>query len=135
MLLTQKNLLLICLSLLVAFAPIPALVANATTNTDIPCDMKMDVTYKTGHVSEHHAYSKNTESQEHCNNCNQDNHSCQQCDCSVIGCAITKVQHYSGSTEFPRLATNHSDLVNYISHPPHSRLTPPLLRPPIQLHF
>lgn len=132
MLLTQKNILLICLSLLVAFAPVPALVVNAATNMEVPCSMDMESSME--HVTDHHSQLNNTESQQNCNNCNQDNHTCQQCDCSVLGCAFSKVQHYTGSALFPRFTANHSELVNYISHPPHSRLVAPLLRPPIKLH-
>ena len=134
MLLTQKNILLICLSLLVAFAPVPSLVANAATNMEVPCSMSMDMESMMGHVTDPHSQINKTDSQQHCNNCSQDNHTCQQCECSVLGCTFSKVQLYTGSTLFPRFTVNHSELVNYISHPPHSRLAAPLLRPPIKLH-
>ena len=139
MLATRKNILIICLSLVVAFAPVPALVANAAVNKDAPCTMNMEMVHIKGDVAKEQSQilqskTQKSASSEHCNNCDQDNHTCQQCDCSLLGCAFSKVQHYSGSAIFPRFTANHPELIHYSNHPPHSRLAPPLLRPPIQLH-
>ena len=134
MMLTRNKILIICLSLLVAFAPVPALAANYASNHQVPCSMDMQSMQMNAHDSQHHTQQQNTGSAKHCDNCKQDGHACQKCDCSVLGCFVSKVQYYFEAAIPPRLAASSSKLFLSKSHPPHSRLTPPLLRPPIKLY-
>lgn len=134
MLPNRKNILIICLSLVVAFAPLPALIANAAINTKMPCrmTMDMDMMHTKGHIADNGSTLKSA-SPEHCQNCDEGNSTCQQCNCSLTGCTFSKVHYSFAAAVFPRFSVAHHAENYFTSYPPHSRLTPPLLRPPIQL--
>lgn len=142
MIVSHNKILIICLSLLVAFAPIPSLASGYASNKDAPCSMgmgSMDIEsvemksmHRNGDGKQQQAKQQNTNSSKHCDNCKQGGHSCQQCDCNMPGCFVSKVQYFSQTVIPPRLIAQSSTQSLSKSHPPHSRLTPPLLRPPIK---